>query len=279
MASRAKTRDLLLALLLRIASPAAAETTRGTFDPDTCWQDNGGKIIIRLISGVAFAFEPVFFSARVGWGPIVGPDLPPEGCPGNLLVVNSIGFPNWPDWPVAEGALKHETNQLERLGIFGHEGPLHIQRGALRLFENLIKQYGTEHCEMLPSQLEVCRACSSVQGKTQLCNDRWKDEANQPKIVGYDRVPARYHALPGAYFEHNGIPFVGGCTWPVWIDTPRWCQFRYQIEDGLTVSYKINDWKVPETEFIAFDRKIREMTLAARAPEYDATPEEMERFQ
>ena len=256
-------------------------TTRESFDAGACWQDSGGKIIIRLMSGKAFAFEPTNFTVRVSWDPVTGPDLPPEGCPGNPLVVRQISFPHWDDWPVSEAAVDRPTNRLERLMVAGHEGPIHAQRGDLRRFVIRRNQTTGVHCEVLPGQLEVCRACTPVEGAAEPCRNRWAgvEGSTQPKTVGYDRVPASYRALPGAYFEHDGLPFAPWCTWPVLEDTPRWCQASYGLEDGISVHYKINDWKVPETEFIAFDRKLRAKILSARAPEFDATPEEMERFQ
>jgi len=249
---------------------------RGTFDPESCWQDNGGKIIVRLISGLAFAFEPQFFSIRVSWDPVTGPDLPPEGCPGNPLVARSIGFPNWPDWPVSEAALEKKTLPLERFAIYGHGGPIRIQKSDQRIFDWTKRRHG--QCEVLSGVLEVCRVCDPASDAPRRCVN-YRSLRKPPGTVDYSRVPASYRALAGAYFEHDGLPFAGYCRRPNFSDTPRWCEFRYAIQDGLVVKYKINDWKVPETEFIAFDRKIRKRVLAARAPQFDATPEEMERFQ
>ena len=64
-------------------------------------------------------------------------------------------------------------------------------------------------------------------------------------------MPALYRALPGAYFEHDGLPFAGRCNWPFGNlpDVPRWCEFSYWIEEGVSVMYKISDFMVPETEF------------------------------
>lgn len=279
-----KIRALVLALLAAAtalaSAPHAFAQERGTFDPESCWQDSGGKIIVRLISGKAFAFEPTYFTVRVRWDPVTGPDLPPEGCPGNPLVARQISFPNWPDWPVSEAAVDRPTNSLERLRIFGHGGPIHLQRSAIRLFKIYKNRNDGEHCEILPGQLEVCRSCTRVSGTSDQCRSGWAGVVGttQPQVVGYDRVPARYRALPGTYFEHGGLPFAGKCTWPVLSDTPRWCEFRYWLEDGVSVSYKINDWKVPETEFIAYDRKIRVMIQAARAPQYDVFPLNTEKF-
>lgn len=256
--------------------PAQA-ADRGTFDPDTCWQDSGGKIIVRLISGKAFAFEPTYFAIRVKWDPVEGPDLPPEGCPGNPLVARSIEFPSL---ATAEIALGDPTFPApERLRIYGHYGPVNLQKSYIRLLGAFRRQYGREHCEILPDELLVCRACSAVPGHPGTCFL----QAGQftPPTGGYDRVPAKYQALPGTYFEHDGLPFAGECSQPIAFrgDKPRECSFGYALEDGISVSYRVLDWKVPETTFIAYDRRIRELVVSRRAPEYDATPEEMEPFQ
>jgi len=76
----------------RCALAGASETQ--SFDPDGCWEENDGKIVIRLISGLAFAFEPTSFHLRTRGGPITDPDLPPEGCPGNWLVAKSDSVPH-----------------------------------------------------------------------------------------------------------------------------------------------------------------------------------------
>jgi len=268
---------ILLMLSAFTGAIALAASERGSFDPDTCWQDSGRKIIVRLTSGKAFAFEPLLLSVRVGKDAVVGPDLPPEGCPGNPLVFGGISFFSKSYMEEALGGL--DFTAPERLEIFGHAGPVGSQRVSLKLFDYFIKLYGVEHCSVLPGNLEVCRACTHAEGTADQCSTGASENSSRPKVVGYERVAARYRALPGMYFEYDGLPFAGECTWPVWKDRPRKCKFHYQLEDGLSVAYTINDFDVPETEFISYDRHIRNLILSTRAPQYDLSPKEMERFQ
>lgn len=257
---------------------ALAASERLSFDPSSCWRDSDGKIIVRLTSGMAFAFEPTFVSDIVGWTPVVTPDLPPVGCPGNPLVFGGITYSSKSLMENALGALDFPAP--ERMSLLGHTEPgINLQKLNLRLFDSIIARFGVEHCEVLPENLEVCRACTRAEGSVNQCRNDAEGGLSWPKAVGYDRIPSFYRALPETYFEHDGLPFAGKCSWPVGKDQPRKCEFRYQIEDGVSVMYKINDFDVPEAEFISYDRHIRNLILSARAPQFDASPEEMERPQ
>ncbi|MEM9423007.1 MAG: hypothetical protein AAF986_11020, partial [Pseudomonadota bacterium] len=157
-----------------------------------------------------------------------------------------------------------------RLRLFGHDGPMSSQKSAIRLLEKCRKQYGTQHCEILPGKLEVCRACTTAPGETDKCLSGAAAGRPMPQVVGYGLRGARYRALPGEYFEFDGLPFAGKCTLlSVLPHIPRTCEFDYQMEDGLSVMCRIYDDAVPETEFIAYDRHIRALISSARAPAYD----------
>ncbi len=239
-----------IAAILAIGGGASADAP---VCPENTGGDTGGKVLVRLVSGLAFWFDGSGYMLRGSPLPSDDPNLPPEGCPGNPIITRGISFPYRYNALLEDRrAPRFPEGRPDLLQIFGHDGPVNIQRGDLKLFDHF-KAEGAE-CEVLSDVLEVCRIVSRS-----LPRRRWN---------------ALYRALPGAYFEHEGLPFAGKCIRSGGGDElgSRICEFDYMLMDGLSVCYRIDDRKIPEDQFIAFDRELRRQILAARAPEHDVRP-------
>ncbi|PIE08475.1 MAG: hypothetical protein CSA74_01910 [Rhodobacterales bacterium] len=250
--------------LVSLVSPVSAQT--GSFDPTICPGDHQGKLLVRLESGLAFRIQPHgFLLGRIAPEP-AGPGLPPWGCPGNPVVTSHFSLAYR-----YEALLENKRNPQtpEGLGrpsllrIIAGDGPVHMQESNLVLFHYSKDQFNS--CEITNEGLEICRSCKVVDGRC------LRAGSTEP---GPNRPTAMYgRALPGVYEEHNGLPFIIHCYTDDRPDVPyptnKWCEVRYKLMDGLSVSYRITDRKVSEDSYIAFDQEVRRQILAARAPEFD----------
>lgn len=258
---------LCLLAILDLATPAGAQPW---MDRDrACDIDIGDDIIVRLVgvnapvesAGIAFRLTTPAFWVRYPKEPPTGQPLPPLGCPGNPVVAESLGFPFQ---PVGVAGIPNAT--VERLALYGHDGPVGIQRNNLKLLEYLRRRHGPNVCNIIGGVLEACRSCSNATSPSSDC-------PTGHEVYKRFEVPAAYRALPGTYVEHEGLPFAGDCSWPRSVfptqTVGRPCEFRYQLEHGPSVAYRIDDALIPEEAFIAFDREVRRQILAARMPLYD----------
>ncbi len=252
----------VLALLALVPRPVSAQLN--TFDPAICPDDAQGKLTVRLSSGLAFRLPPSgFLLGRVA-PPSAEPDAPPHGCPGNPIVTTRISFPYRYE-ALQSGTYQPVTHGIRPslLQVFGHDGPVRVHRSRLKLFDEYKSRH--EACEIQSSGLEVCWVCK-LEGD--YCPIEGRPAKHKSEIAWYGR------ALPGAHPAFEALPFAIRCHWAQ--DTEYACESRYKIQDGLSVSYRIRQPQLEIDDILPFDLDLRRQIEAARAPELDGDPVEIE---
>lgn len=242
----------LLGLLVGFGlGPSHAQTE--SFDPTVCHSDANGKVTVRLSSGLAFQFPPNNFLVRHYAPSSVEDPTEPYGCPTNPVVVDGIAFPYLYNDLLAQKQGHPSTGNAFRpalLQIFGHSGPVNIQKGDLKNFQRKAGRAKKHECGSIGEILNYCRTGLGLDKNGHL----W---------------PTTYAAEPGAYHEYAGLPLAGRCRSANKSNGSRWCEFHYQMEAGLSVMWRVFTHRVPESEFLDLDRSIRSQIQSARRPELD----------
>jgi hypothetical protein len=245
------TRAACALLIAALAVPSRAETI--SYDPDRCATDANDQVFVRLQSGLAFAFPADDLWLLEGApvedpGPIADP-TEPEGCPLNPFVTASAAVVYRPVGPPAPEEQDGARWRPELLRIHGHGGATRVQDVFLRLFDRCAEDPGNPIANVSPS-LEECR----------MRRPNWAEEDWKSFV----------RAVPGAHPEFGGTRFVVYCDSPYHAGGGRRCQASYQLEDGLSLTYRFYDDVVPRENATVFDLQIRAFIAASRTPEYDA---------
>jgi hypothetical protein len=268
-------RRISLALAAFMTLPALGLPARAqveSFDPSVCAVDPGGKIIARLESGLAFAFDAqsyTGFARQVGLA--ARPDLP-EGCPENPTLAASLPVVDIPGVADFERA-DRETDQ--QLG----EEDIYIQVYSSSLESDLSSfEWARDHfgfCDITESGLTVCHLCNEDPARPGYC----RADGEMPNLgqlgwhAGTDIV-----GPPREGTGADALPVIFACF-------PRWsnvlsssngfqqCSASYRLQDGLWVSYDVDISDLPEVEvpdrLFALDRAVQAAIATQRAPEYD----------
>lgn len=238
------------------------------FDASQCSIDTKGKILVRLVSGYAFWFDPGTFMLRGGLEKPPATSGEPEGCPGNPVVTRAITFP----FQYTE-ALKSKLQgrpvgrpAVRSLSLYGQELPLRLQDGDIRR-HNDYKENGSI-CRVSREGVEVCLA-DCIQDP--IHEDRCKVSGDY--VVLLSDAASTGLAQPGAYVEYGGRRFAYSCLPRFSPNNPqsklRSCSTAYQISKNLSVTYEFDSSQISEDEVLSLDRNIRTQIISARAPEYD----------
>jgi hypothetical protein len=241
-----------------------------TFDPARCSVDSGGKVLVRLTSGLAFWFEPYTFMLRDGLEKPLPPSGEPEGCPGNPIVTRAVSFPiQYTEALEAKRrGLPMRSPPVQAFSIFGHDGPTRLQDGDLERHA-LYKGEGYA-CRVTEEGVEICLVgCRPDPDQSDRCLPIGQ---NAPYVPLKEDLASSGLALPGAYAEFKGRRFVYGCMPPLKVSpkfSSRTCNVSYEMTKGLSVTYRFDSSQIPEDNVLLLDKMIRDQILAARAPEYD----------
>jgi hypothetical protein len=224
--------------LVAASMTATAETFR--YDPALCSTESYDQVFVRLQSGLAFVFpaDDLFdpgYDPTNSRGPVI---LEPEGCPRHPLVRSSVGVAVHPaQWP------------SHGVGLHGHEGPTRVQDVALLAF-NRCAANPDNPLRRVSAALEECRL-------------RQSDGSPEEDWRSFIR------AVPGAHPEFAGRLFAVMCFSAYHPGAGRACTAGYQVEPGLSISYRFYDDQVPQEDLATFDVEVRALVSARRSPEYD----------
>lgn len=260
--------SLLIAFCLFAGAPTAAGAQTQSFDPSMCPGGGNGKLTVRLVSGLALQLPASGFMLRDAMPDPRDPSLPPYGCPENPVITRGFYLPYRYEALLAN---KYDPDlplgRPDQLLIIGHDGPTMGQDNALKAFERAKRQFSA--CEFTSEGLEVCRNCA-IEGDW--CH-QVPGRSDRTSKIG---IPAWLRAPDGLYAEYKGRPFIVDCTWAFPADTQaprnRECSVRYELTEGLSVSYRFTDPEVGEDHFLAYDRAIRQQIMDMRVPALDRPP-------
>lgn len=265
---------LACALMLVSATEAQAqvlfENEDQKFDPARCSVDTGGKVLVRLTSGLAFWFEPYTFVLRDGLAKPLPPSGEPEGCPGNPIVTRAVSFPiQYTEALEAKRrGLSMRNPPVQAFSIFGHDGPTRLQDSEIERHA-FLKGQGNA-CRVTEEGVEICLVgCRPDPDQSDQCRPIGQDA---PHVPLKEDLASSGLALPGVYAEFKGRRFAYGCMPPLKVSAefrPRSCDVRYEIAEGLSVTYRFDSSQIPEDNVLTLDKMIRDQILAARAPEHD----------
>lgn len=237
--------------------PAAAEPPETLrYSPATCSDSADGRIFIRLLSGLHFAF-PYKDVKGLRWDGEDRPDLPadesePLGCPRNPAVAGSVRLAWRPDW---DGPAPDPDWPAIRLNVIHHDGPLGLHEDLIYLAEKW-----TDRFVKLSDELEVHRGRPAPSGTS---------------VDGLALIVAR----PGAYPLAMGRRVAVRCLPAIRPGSPKNCRFDYGLTDGLSVDYQFagvpegsapspwTDGHVAEIDVLDFDRHIRRYLAAHQLSE------------
>jgi hypothetical protein len=114
-----------------VSNPASAE--RIPYDPDGCSTETGGRVFVRLFTGVSLAFPAWDLVGLRGApprpqdiGPIADPDEP-EGCPLHPIIAQTIAVAYRPGAESHPAEPEDERWHPTRLQIFSFSGPVGMQ--------------------------------------------------------------------------------------------------------------------------------------------------------
>ena len=229
---------IVFASFALVVAATSAPAQAPLYNPGLCSTEAFGQIVVRLESGLAFAF-PVGDLHDPGYRPTSNREpviLEPEGCPRHPLIRSWVGVTVHPD-------------RAQGVGLLGHEGPTRVQDITLRAFARCAANPANP-VRRLSTALEECRV-------------RRPDGSPEVDWTSFMR------AVPGSHPEFAGQPFAVFCFGALHRGGGRVCNAGYQIEPGLSVSYRFHDEVVPREKISAFDLEIRALIAARRAPEYD----------
>jgi hypothetical protein len=252
-----------------LASPALAQAE--AFDTALCPTPTGGKVIVRLVSGLAFAVEPGSYLLAHAITDRSAPSDVPQGCAENPLIAASVAIPFY--FNAAEGVRRGEPapipfGRIESLEVFGHEGPTNNQDGDLRRFEELLERGSS--CGDAEGGWRFCHVCYPDPDRLGTCLLGEPGTANQGQpswdsptyVVGPPREGEGRSAWPVA-FRRGGR----------WSSGHLDCEARYQLRNGLSVVYKVigsdAPWEVLPDLLVSADRLVRDSIEALRAPASD----------
>lgn len=256
-----------MGLVLGSSLPPQVWAQTESFDPSVCATDTGGKVIVRLVSGLAFAIEPEGFLPRF---PVTDPAAPPgvpRGCPESPIVTEGLALPFAYNAALADRA-DLPFGHLSMLQLFGHDGPVTVQRNTLGRYETL--REATGFCGVADNGLRYCHACDEDPERPGYCQTR-ADGSNNFGQLGWDW----YTALVGPPREGIGaeaLPIAIYCLERVLFVAPD-CTVQYKVREGLSVVYDVTTAGVPGEVLpdllLGSDRLVRDFIEARRAPAHD----------
>jgi hypothetical protein len=222
---------------------ARADSVR--YDPEACSTDAHDRVFVRLQSGVEFAL-PADDLLSLGGPPVEGPAraFEPEGCPLNPIMTASAAIAYRPSGQPVPGEPEEARWHPELLQIFGHNGPVRVQDIVLRVFDRCAMDPGNVVKRISPV-LEECRL--HQQG---VPDKEWK---------------SFIRALPKMHPEFGGRRFAALCYSAYHPGAGRSCRTGYQLEDGLSVSYRFHDDQISRAAIAGFDLEVRAFVLSRRA--------------
>jgi hypothetical protein len=215
------------------------------YDPSLCSSEAYGQAFVRLLSGLAFVV-PAGDLLDPGYDPTRDQDairLEPEGCPSHPLVRSYVGV------AVHPGRARQAPWPSQGVALIGHAGPTRVQDVTLRAFN---------HCAANPAN-RVRRISAALEE----CRKRRTNGGPERDWKSFIR------AVPGAHPEFAGRPFAVMCFGAYNRGAGRACKADYQIESGLSISYRFDDDQVPREDLAGFDLEVRALVAALRARESD----------
>lgn len=254
-------RALAAATAVAVMASNAGSAERIPYDPDTCSTDAGGKVFVRLFTGLSFAFPAWDLVGLHGAPPrpkdiglIADPDEP-EGCPLHPIIAQTIAVAYR---PVAEPHPAEPEDQRwhpSRLQIFSFSGPVGMQDKYLETFtRQCIDRLNAEEREDILVDHQTVQECRL-------------DQRGHEDSLDW---PSYFVARPGAHPELSGRRFTVRCRGTIIAPgRPRICEVAYSVEGGPSVFYEFSDGIVPREHITDFDLQIRAFIEASRVPEYD----------
>jgi hypothetical protein len=254
-----------ITLRTRLAvSPSPVASTL-PFDPASCSHSSDGKIIVRMVSGLAFALPPDAVTLSLAEPRPQGNGHEPPGCEGNPALITS--FTINPDYGLLFDDATSEllaANSVYPIDVIGNNVAAVTHRDNLVLQSEVVAHFG--NCGNTSEGLLICYHCRPDVARVQYCAKETQGGASSDgrlvKRAGFNLLDPLNLTGP----EH--LPWVASCGAET-AGGSRFCETNSGLKNGLGLSYRFGRNGLDLNTLRRTDLALRKGVLALLAPEFD----------
>ncbi|MCV2865750.1 hypothetical protein [Defluviimonas sp. WL0075] len=244
------------------ASRASAELH---FDPATCSENPGGKMIVRLVTGIAFAVPPDTVDIASAEPDPDGEPGEPPGCPGNPFRTVALSL-----LPHGEPIFDTRTTALfwnvdiRIIKLIGNDYGAEANRYLLESYTIFAEQRG--NCGKSPEGLSICYHCREDADRSGYCEDKnGMGASSDGRII----ERAGFHVVDAeSATGSDDLPWIASCGSES-SGGARLCFAEYTPQSGLSVAYAFGLTRLDMSVLREMDQSLRDGIQELRAPEYD----------